>query len=128
MTLAIELLIRKTGVSSPKSGRRVGWTTGRFHGIGPRAAGLTGLVPPRTVRRSLFAGTANRSHTRAMSARPHQIWEPSRDEAYLPAQQPASQPDARVSPPDADPGRTGHFVGPSAQGSRVALGLSGRDH
>ena len=43
-------------------------------------------------------------------------WEPSREQAYVPAQQPAPPQDARVSAPDAHPRRTGHPGLSAAQG------------
>jgi ribonuclease P protein component len=44
-------------------------------------------------------------------------------EAYISAKQSQASQEARISPPDADPGRAGHPEGTAAQGSSAALGL-----
>lgn len=55
---------------------------------------------------------------------PDPTWEPSREQAYVPAQQPAPPQDARVSAPDAHPRRTGHPGLSAAQGPYPAGCLS----
>jgi len=76
-----------------------------------RPPGLTRVVLPRTVGRSLW--TSDRcllppsSDRRAGSARvtrsPSKIWEFSREQAHFPAQPPASQPDPRLPSADEHP-------------------------
>src|SRR5215211_1210480 len=85
-------------------------------------SGLTGLAGPRTVRRSL---TQRPEPTPAVASRAvtSQLWELSREQAHVPAEQPASQPNAWFPSSDADTSRPRHCGCSPAQGPHKAFRL-----
>src|SRR5215211_4434600 len=85
-------------------------------------SGLTGLAGPRTVRRSL---TQRPEPTPAVASRARysQLWELSREQAHVPAEQPASQPNAWFPSSDADTSRPRHCGCSPAQGPHEAFRL-----
>jgi ribonuclease P protein component len=72
--------------------------------------GVRARTPARRHRFDLFS--------------PHLTWEPSREQAHVPAEQPASPQDARFPSPDAHPCRSGNPGLSSAQGPQSAGCLS----